>query len=93
MWDAYRHGGKNIMSFHKAMQGVNVARGIALRNVAPVAVAVASMAAQRQVWRGIGSEQQGAVHYSHAGLMSGSSMPIVGGLPTWSDFTDWWGRL
>ncbi len=39
MWDFYRHGGKNIQSFHKSMQGVNVARGMAWRASAPTLVA------------------------------------------------------
>ncbi len=28
LWDLYRHGGKNVISFHKAMQGVNALRGM-----------------------------------------------------------------
>ncbi len=38
LWDLYRHGGKNIMNFHKAMQGVNALRGITLSAVSSLVV-------------------------------------------------------
>ena len=78
-WDIYRHGGKNLMSFHKIMQGKGALAGQALRSPAMLPVyAVESMIKQREVWSDIGDPYTGAMHFSRAGdVGSGGSMPSI----------------
>jgi hypothetical protein len=78
-YDIWRHGGKNLMSFHKIMQGRGALLGEVLKSPAMLPVyAFESMLKQREVWSQIGDLYTGSIHYSHAGdVGGGGSMPVV----------------
>ncbi len=62
LWDLYRHGGKNIISFHKAMQGVN-----ALRGMTASAVAIPALVLTGAYYAGKAAEEHGTRSDRYAG--------------------------
>ncbi len=83
-WEWFRHG-RDVMSFHQAMQGKGALIGQFARATAPVTSLLASTYAQSKVWEHIGDPKTGATHYSQAGTMSGGSMPVVPSDNLWWD--------
>ncbi len=91
-WEYYRHG-RDIMSFHAAMQGKGALAGQFVRAIAPISSLILSTYYQNQVWSTIGDPKTGATHYAQAGTMSGGFMPVISELPTWRDVQNWWESL
>lgn len=95
LWDIFRHGGKNVMSFHRAMQGLGVLRSMLLRTIAssPPVILAASAVANQYLWSKIGDSKTGSVYWARSGDISGGSLPIISELPTWRGVQKWWKSL
>lgn len=79
LWDIFRHGGKNVMSFHKMMQGFGALRGMFWRAtlLSTPGVMTGAAVANQYIWDSIGDVKTGSTHWAQAGSMTGGSMPVV----------------
>ena len=79
LWDIFRHGGKNLMSFHKVMQGFSALRGMFWKAtvLSTPGVMTGAAVANQFIWDQIGDVKTGSTHWAQAGSMSGGSLPVV----------------
>ncbi len=93
LWDIFRHGGKNFMSFHKVMQGFSVLRSMFWKAalLSTPGVMTGAAISNQLIWDEIGDVKTGSVHWARAGTMSGGSMPIISG--DGGDHTTWFPEM